>query len=66
MNYRQMILAGVVVVLLGITGCHSLNQTAAERAHTGQTIRDREMGMLVEDIDVATLRHHPSRLSRWH
>ncbi len=53
-------------VIAGSTNTHTMTQTMSESVHGFQTIVDQDARALLDDIDMALLRTHPTRLTRWH
>lgn len=63
---RVSALGVMLLVGMAVAGCQSLTRTKADRQHHLTTIRQRDARAIVEDIDMVTLRDHPTRLTRWH
>ncbi len=65
MNKSLVALLGLILVPVALTGCATLTESPAERAHNIGQVTQYNLLELNEDIDSVLLEDHPSRLSKW-
>lgn len=53
-------------IISGTTNTNTMTQTMSETVHGYSIIADQDARALLDDIDMALRRHHPTRLTRWH
>lgn len=51
---------------IGTTNTDTMTQTMPETIQSYNSIIDQDARALLDDIDMALLRQHPTRLTRWH
>lgn len=52
--------------IAGTTNTDTMTQTMSESLQRYRSIADQDARALLDDIDLALRRQHPTRLTRWH
>ncbi len=52
--------------IAGTTNTDTMNQTMSESLQRFNSIADQDARALLDEIDLALRRQHPTRLTRWH